>query len=181
MSVVGDAGRTAVLREWDQRHDRSPTVCVKTGQRTERAVRVRAVEMGRGEAWTAITGIAGTTVAELVARLLRRPTIPVVLAVSDAAWRRWRRRLGRAVVVVSFGLGLIVAGGLRSDVGLVAIGVAVGVLGSWMRRRSWLACWVGLTYRQRTGEVLVTRVHPAFADEARRLYVDSVRRHPSAR
>lgn len=178
LGVVGDGGRTAVLREWDQRRDRSPTVCVKTGQRTERAVRVRAVAMGR---WGAVAGITGTTVAALAGRLLRRPAMVVVLAVSEGAWRRWRRRLGRAVMVVCFGLGLVVVSVARADVSLAVVGAVVALLGSWMRRRAWLACWVGLTYRPATGEVLVTRTHPAFTDQARRIYVDSVRRHPSPR
>ena len=105
----------------------------------------------------------------------------MVLAVSEPAWRRWRGRLLRVALVASCGLGLVVAGVVRPDAGMLLLGVALLALSWWMRLRAWLACWVGLRYRPDRGEILVSRVHPAFADEARRIYVDSIRRHPSPR
>lgn len=171
-------GPPAVLRQIDQHHGRSPVACVKTGQRTDRAARVRATGLKRSDLWEAI---AGSSVTWLVAWVARRQTTTVVLAVSEQAWRRWRGRVLRAVLVASCGLGFVVAGVVRADAGMVVLGVVVLAIGWWMRLRSWLACWVGLGYRSDSGEILVTRVHPAFADEARRIYVDSIQRHPSPR
>jgi hypothetical protein len=168
----------AVLREVDQRDERSPAACVKTGQTTDRAIRTRAVGLERTELWE---GLAGSTLTLLVARLLRRPTTSVVLAVSAPAWKRWRRRLLRAVLLLSCGLGIVVAGAIRGEVGLIVLGAVLAVVSWWLRRRAWLACWVGLTYRPQAAETLVTRVHPAFANEARRIYVASLRRHPAPR
>jgi hypothetical protein len=167
--------RRAVLREVDQRHDRAPTVCVRSGQPTDGAIRVRATALEHAAAWEAT---AGTTLTRLVARLRRRPTVPVVLPVAPAVWRRWRHRLGRAVAVTTAGIGLLVAGVVGGQGGLIVLGVVLGVLGWWLRRRAWVGSWVGLAFRPDTGDILVTRTHPAFDDEARRLYVSSIRRHP---
>jgi hypothetical protein len=165
----------AVLREVDQRHERAPTACVRSGQPTDGAVRVRATALGHAAGWEAT---AGTTLTWLVARLLRRPTTTVVLPVSPNVWRRWRHRLGRAVAVTAGGIGLVVAGAAGGQGGLVVLGVLLAGLGWWLRRRAWVETWVGLAFRPDTGDIIVTRVDPAFGDEARRLYISSIRRHP---
>lgn len=168
----------AVLRVEDQRHDRVPTACVKTGIKTDRAVRVRAVDLGpstsRWEEW------AGGGV-RLVAFVLRRPMTTLVLPVDAVAWKRWRTRLGRAVVVIAFAIGIIAVGIARGESGMLVLGVAVGAFGWRMRMRAWRTCWVGLTLRAAAGEIVVSRVHPGFAEEAKRLYLDAVWRGPRGR
>jgi hypothetical protein len=168
---VSGTGRTAVLRERDQRRDRSPARCVKTGEPTERATRVRATALGRAERWEATIGC---TLTPLVARALRRPTTRVVLGVSEPAWRRWRRRLGAATAMTTFGLGFVAIGAVSGEPGGVLFGLALAAIGWWIRVRGWRRCWVGLSYDPSTGDIRVSRVHPAFSDEARRLWVDSL-------
>ena len=162
---------TAALRVADQAAERSPVVCVKTGVPTDRATRVRATALAHPARWEESVG---TTAAVLVARLLRRPTTSVVLAVDDAAWRTWRRRLGRAVALASGGVGAIGVGLARGDLAVVGFGLLLVALSAFLRARSWRACWVGLQLRPDTGDIVVTRVHPAFADQARRLWVASL-------
>lgn len=164
---------TAVLREVDQRHDRSPARCVKAGVATDRATRVRATSLSHSAQWEAAVG---TTLTWVAATALRRPTTLVVLAVSEGAWRRWRSGLRRATALAAFGLGFVVIGTLGGELGGVLFGLALASAGWWLRLRAWRASWVGVAYRSDTGDILVTRTHPAFGDEARRLYVDSIRR-----
>lgn len=167
------ASTTAVLRSADQARDVAPTHCVKTGERTDRATRVWATSLGGGSRAEALLGATAT---HALAVLLRRPAVRVVLPVSDRAWRRWRRPLGRAVLVGGLGLGIVVIGVLGGEPGGVLLGLAVAAAGWGLRARAWHVRWVGLALRPDTGDILVSRVHPSFADEARRIYVDSVRR-----
>lgn len=170
-----DAGHRAVLREIDQSRGRSPAVCVKTAERTDRAVRARAVAMRSAPA---VEMLAGAALLRLAAAVLRRPATTIVLAVSPAAWTRWRRRLLAAVTVGAAGAGVLVAGVLRGDAGLAVGGSAVAAVGWWLRVRAWLACWVASWFHAEEAEILVARVHPAFADEARRIYLSSIVRQP---
>jgi hypothetical protein len=162
----------AVLRVADQQRERSPTVCVKTGERTDRAARVRASSLPRAELWEATVG---TSIASLVGAVLRRPTASVVLAVSEPAWRRWRRRLGRVLLLAMLGVGAIVVGASREQRGLVLLGAVLLASSWWRRRRAWQVCWVGLQLRPDHGDIIVSRTHPAFAAEARRIYEQSIR------
>lgn len=163
----------AVLRVVDQRAERAPTVCVKTGEPTPRAVRVSAVGLPRAERYEAVLGV---TLTVLVAKASRRPTMPVILAVASPAWRRWRRRLAVVLVVAMLGGGAVVAGLARGEQGVVLLGALLLALSWWLRLRAWRTCWVGLQLRPQGGDILVTRVHPAFGDHARRIYTQSIHR-----
>jgi hypothetical protein len=175
--VAREAHR-AVLRQFDQRQGRAPTVCVKTGVPTDGATRARAVALPHGDLWESV---AGSVLTRLVALVTGRRSPPVVLAVSPAAWKRWRGRLAVAILVTAIGLGLLVVGLVRPDAGMVILGAVFTAAGWWLRWRSWRAWWVGLHWHRGPDEVIVTRVHPAFADQARAIYVDSIRRHPAPR
>ncbi|MDP1818669.1 MAG: hypothetical protein Q8K58_02095, partial [Acidimicrobiales bacterium] len=153
-------------RAVDQARDVAPTHCVKTGERTDRATHV----------WATALPLVGGTLARALAAILRRPAVRVVLPVSDAAWRRWRRPLGRAVAVIGLGLGFVAIGAIGGEPGGVVFGLVLAAVGCWLRLRAWQLRWVGLTLRPDTGDIQVSRVHPAFADEARRIYIDSVQR-----
>lgn len=163
----------AVLRAVDQRAERAPTACVKTGEPTQRAVRVAAVALPHAETWQAAIG---ATLTRVVATVVRRPTARVILAVSERAWQRWRRRLAVVLVVAMLGGGAIVAGIARGEQGVVWLGLLLLALSWWLRLRAWRTCWVGLQLRPEEDDILVTRVHPAFSDEARRIYIQSIRR-----
>lgn len=146
---------------------------MKTGERTDRATRVRATGLRRADRWEAAIG---STLTWLVANAVRRPTTTVVLAVSEPAWRRWRRRLGAATAMTAFGLGFVVIGGLGGEPGGVLFGLGLAAVGWWIRLRAWRRWWVGLSFDPDTGDIRVTRVHPGFSDEARKLWVDSLGR-----
>jgi hypothetical protein len=170
---VTTTSTSAVLRASDQRRDRSPARCVKTGERTERATRVRASGLEHADRWEAALG---SRLTQLLATVMRRPSTSVVLAVSEPAWRRWRRRLGAATVMTTFGLGIAVIGAVGGEPGGVLFGLGLVAIGWWIRLRAWRRWWVGLSFDADTGDIRVTRVHPGFSDEARRLWVDSLGR-----
>jgi hypothetical protein len=167
-----------VLRVVDQRRGRAPDVCVKTGVPTDRAARARTASWAHAARWeTAV----GSTLAWLIGVALRRPATVVVVAVSTVAWRRWRQRLGIAVMVTTLGIGVIVIGVASAAPAGAVLGVLLAATGWCLRVRAARAWWVGLSFRADDGDVVVTRVHAAFAEEARQIYVDSIRRHPSSR
>ena len=162
----------AVLRTQDQAEGRLPNACVKTGAKTDRAIGVRAADLGGGTAaWERAIGSRG---AVLVARLRRRPVGSLVLPVSEEAWKQWRRRLGRVVAINAFALGAIAVGIARLETGYLLLAFVVGALGWRIRDRAWRECWVGLMFRSDAGEIVVSRVHPAFAEEAKQLYVGAI-------
>lgn len=172
-TATSDALR-AVLREADQRDGRTPHVCVVTGQKTERAIQARAADLGSStEMWERAIGNRG---AVALARLRRRPVASLVLPVSEGAWKQWRVRLGRVVAVNAFALGVLAIGVARLETGYLLLAVVVAALGQRIRVRAWRDCWVGLAFRSAAGDIVVSRVHPTFADEAKRLYVGSIRR-----
>ncbi len=176
--TTGDELR-AVLRERDQREARTPHVCVKTGQKTDRAIRARAVDLGAsGGSWERAVGSRLTV---LVARLGRRPVAALVLPVSEAAWKQWRIRLGRVVAINAFALGVFAIAIVRWEFGYLLLGLIVAALGWRMRVRAWRECWVGLEFRSEAGDIVISRVHPAFAEEAKQLYVGSIWRGLSER
>ena len=182
MRLTGRVAREAhraVLRQFDQRQGRAPTVCVKTGVPTERCD--ASTERSRCPTPTCGSRSPARRSRGFVALVTGRRSPPVVLAVSPAAWKRWRGRLAVAVLVTAIGLGLLVVGLVRPDAGMVILGAVFTAAGWWLRRRSWRACWVGLHWHRGPDEVIVTRAHPAFADQARAIYVDSIRRHPAPR
>lgn len=117
----------------------------------------------------------------LVASIRRRRSVALVLPVHGDAWKRWRTRLARAVIVLAFALGVLGIGVARQESGMLVLSAIVGAIGWRMRTRAWRGLWVGLTLRADAGEIVVSRVHPAFAEQAKQLYLDAVWRGPSPR
>ena len=173
-----DGELRAVLRVEDQQRGRVPTACVKTGRLTDRAVHVRASDLGpstlRWEEW-----VGGGT--RLVAAVRRRPSVALVLPVHADAWKRWRTALTRALIVLAFALGVFGIGIARQESGMLALSVIIAAIGWRMRTRTWRTLWVGLTLRADAGEIVVSRVHPEFAEQAKQLYLDALWRGPSPR
>ena len=164
-------GRVAVLRGADQRAGRSPQRCVKTGVPTDGATTVRAVAFDRADV---LQVVLGTGLVRLAAKILRRPTLDVVVAVSPLAWRHWQRSLMIAVTLGSAGAALIAFGiapvpcrpsssGRSSspDRGRCGCGPCV----RW---------WIGVRYRPTRDEVVVSQVSAGFDDDARRLFTRAV-------
>ena len=176
--ATGDELR-AVLREADQREGRTPHVCMKTGQKTDRAIQARAADFGTASA--AWERVAGSRLTIFLARLWRRPVTPLVLPIAEAAWKQWRARLGRVVAINAFALGVFAIAVIRWELGYVLLGSIVAALGWRMRVRAWRECWVGLEFRSESGDIVISRVHPAFAEEAKQLYVGSIWRGLSER
>ena len=144
-----------------------PTVCVKSGEKTDAAVHLRAVDSPRAELWTILIGQAAT--AGLL-RVLRRPVSTVALPVSVDSWRLWQTRLKASVALSAFGAALAAVGAVRGINTLVALGVVVLALGWLNRVRSWHNAWVGVRFRAARGELVVSRVHSSFDIEAKALY-----------
>jgi hypothetical protein len=157
----------AVLRVADQRADRSPTVCVRSGRPTAFAARTEAAELP-GALWWDVA--VGHVLTMLLARLLRRPRAEVVLAVDEPMWRQWRARLTFAVVVAAGGAGVALVGAVVGTGALIGLGLVVLVVGWLLRVRALVQCWVSLDLDVGRGVIRVVRAHPAFDAGARELF-----------
>ena len=152
----------------DQQRDVLPMVCVKTGEKTDGAIRLRAVDSSRAE--LLLTILIGQAATVGVMRVLRRPVATVALPVSIESWRLWRARLKTSVAVSAIGAAFAVVGALRGISALVALGV-IALAAGWLNRvRSWHNAWVGVRFRAGRGEFVVSRVHSTFDIEAKALY-----------
>jgi hypothetical protein len=159
--------RRAVLLISDQQRNVLPSVCVKSGESTNAAIRVRAVDTRKAELFTMVIGQAATVA---IFRFLRRPVETVSLPVSEASWRLWRGRLAVSVLLTAVGSALALVGLLRGINGMVAFGALI-LCGGWLNRvRAWNNAWVGVELRAARGEVVVSRVHSAFDVEAKAMY-----------
>jgi len=159
--------RRAVLLVSDQQRNVLPSVCVKSGEPTNAAIRVRAVGSTRAESFQLVIGQSATA---MLFRLLRRRVETVALPVTDRSWRLWRSRLTVAVLLAAVGSALVLVGLLRSVTGMVVVGVLVFAAG-WVKRvRAWNNAWVGVELRPARGEIVVSRVHSTFDTEAAAMY-----------
>ncbi len=170
-SIIRGGRSVAVLRAADQAAQRSPTVCVRTGRPTTFATRASVPSLAAA-AWLEL--VFGHVLADLVARILRRPRITVVLAVDEPEWRRWRARLTRAVGLFAAGIGMIAVGLIAGKGAFVVFGAVLAVLGWIARIRAVLRAWVSLSYRAASGYVRVFRAHPAFDRAAQELFTRAV-------
>jgi hypothetical protein len=126
-----------------------------------------------------VLGLLLGPVTRLLAVVGRRPAERVVVPVSERAWRSLRRGLRGVALLAGLAAGALFMGLVTADPSLLvltgvllvaAYGVRVWVL--WRR-------WVGLVLRPGGEEVTVTRVDPAFADAARRLFTASILGRPA--
>lgn len=132
--------RRAVLLLSDQRRNALPSVCVKSGEQTDAALRVRAVESRRAELYTILIGQAATVA--ILGLLLRRRVEVVSLPVSEHSWRLWRSRLTVSVLLSAVGAALALVGLLRGITGMLVLGLVILGAG-WLNRVSRLEQRVG--------------------------------------
>jgi hypothetical protein len=158
----------------DQEGGRVPRRCVRTGVPTEGAVHAWAVQVAHADVlWL----VLGPLLRPLTA-VARRPAARVVLPLSPTAWSALRGGLRWAVVVAGLGTGALVLGAVQADVALVVTG-AVLLTAAWLLRALVLwRRWVGLVLRPGGDDVALTRVSPAFGEEARVLFLRAGRRSP---
>ncbi len=154
----------------DRRAGRLPQACVLSGVATQNAVRVRAFEW-RGRRWLlCVPGLV-----PVICRLGRRPSVLLALPVSGEVWTRWRRRVLAGQAAVSFGVVLIAAAIVGRAAPPGALGALVLGLGLvlWARaNRNW---WVTCRYDPADHTIIVEPTHRNFDDEARALFVRSMR------
>ena len=164
----------AALRTADQRRGRLPDRCVRFGTRTDGAVHAWAVGFARADVlWVAIGPLLRP-----IARLIRRPAERVVVPLSPPAWASLRAGLRWAVLVAGLGAGALVLGAAQADASLLVLGCVL-LVAAWLIRAAVLwRRWVGLVLRPGGDEVVLTRVHPDFADAAKALFTGSVLRTP---
>jgi hypothetical protein len=163
--------RVAVLRGTDQRAGRTPRRCVKTGEPTDGAVRIKAVALRRADHVQLVAGFALTRVA---AWLLRRPSFPTVIAVSPLAWQRWQRSLLFPAIIGPAGAALLVVGVLIRATPAIVFGTLFVVGAALLRWRATKRWWIGVRFRPDRDEIVVARASVGFDEDARRLYVRSV-------
>ncbi|MCU1396622.1 MAG: hypothetical protein JWM34_5050 [Ilumatobacteraceae bacterium] len=161
------------MRITDQRRNVMPTVCVKSGERTDHAMQARAVALAHPDRWVIAFGLTATTAW---AKVRHRPTVSIAVPVSEATWRTWQSRLRIAVVATAVGAAFLLVGAIRGISMLIVVGAIVLALGWLNRVRAWHNAWIGLEYRPTAQEVVLTRVHSAFDAEAGEIYRRSVTR-----
>ena len=159
--------RRAVLLVSDQQRNVLPSVCVKSGEATNAAIRVRAVDAVHAELMATAIGQAATVA---LLRLLRRRVETVSLPVAERSWRLWRGRLAVSVVLSAIGAALAFVGVLRGITGMAVVGALVLGAGWLNRVRACNNAWVGVVLRSARGEIVVSRVHSTFDIEAKAMY-----------
>jgi hypothetical protein len=162
----------AALRMADQRRDRVPDRCVRSGTRTDGAVHAWAVELRRADVlWPAFGPLLRG-----IAALARRRSERIVLPLSPPAWSSLRAGLRWAVIAAGLGAGALGLGVVEGDASLVALGVTLLVLAWLIRALVLWRRWVGVALRPGGQEVVITRVSPEFATAAKALFMGSLRR-----
>ncbi len=162
----------ALLRVADQQREKTPPVCVKSGDGTRDVVQVTAIAMANADKYQLWLG----PLTVVWARLRGRPMFKVLLPVSTRSRRRVTRGRGWAAL-----LGLVAVAGM---VGAVPNGGFASLATTWLllvpawllRARFQWSRWVGIEFRPSHQDIRVTRVHPAFAEAARDLWLKSLRR-----
>jgi len=154
----------------DQRRGRLPDRCVKTGERTDGAVRAWAVEVARADVLWLVLG----PVLRLAAPVLRRRTERVVLPLAPPAWSSLRAGLRWAVLAAGLGAGVLALGAVQTDVALAVLGAVLLVVAWVVRALVLWRRWVGLVLRPGGEDVALSRVHPEFGAAAQALFVGSV-------
>jgi len=159
----------AALRVADQRRGRVPDRCVRSGVRTDGAVRTWAVGFARADVlWLALGPLLRG-----VAAVSGRPSERVVLPLAPAAWSSLRAGLRWVVVIAGLAGGALGLGLVQRDAALVVLG-AVLLLAAWIVRALVLwRRWVGVVLRPGGEEVALSRVNPEFDAAARALFVGS--------
>ena len=168
--------RRAVMRLPDQARNNMPTVCVKSGVHTDMVIRTTAVATRHPNTSTIAFGHGATV---LVARLLRVPVTSASVPISERAYRTWQSRLRLSVAITSIGLALAAVGIVRGIGALIAFGM-IAVVTGWLNRvRAWHNAWIGIEYRPSSDEIVLSRVHSVFDNEAAAIYQQSMmRRRP---
>lgn len=157
----------AVLLAADLDAGRFPDRCVITGETTETATHVWAVESKRADLIVGLVGVAGVRALQLLGREVRRVPLPVV----QPRWRAWRWRAGACAALTWFGIGALVMSLRNADAYLAVIAAVIVVASLLMRVRAMRAFWVTLELRPAPGHVVVRRAHPAFDGVARALFL----------
>ena len=139
-----------------------PARCVRTGKETVSATHEWAIPSRHADVLGAVLGAA----ARLVPGATRVP-VPV----DRRPYRVWRRRAVGWAALTWFAVGTSAMSLRNGDVALAVVGLVVLVAARLGRLRSWRGFWVAHELRRDAGHVIVRRAHPAFDDEARRLFL----------
>ena len=160
----------SVLRVADQLAGIYPERCVLSGVETTRAVRLAATEWG-GRRW--LLGVPGF--ALVAGRLPGRGHCPVALPVSERIWKMWRIRDLGAMSTLTAGATFTGIGVVAGATGLAVFGLLVTIAAIAYRTRAHHNFWVTCVLRPEDSTVLVEPTHQRFDDEARTLFIRTVR------
>ncbi len=160
----------SVLRVADQLTGIDPERCVLSGAGTTRAVRLTATQWG-GARW--LLGVPGF--ALVVGRLRRHGRCPVALPVSERVWKMWRVRDLSAMSALTAGATFIGIGVVTGAIGLAVFGILVAVAAITHRTRAHHNFWVTCVLRPEDSTVLVEPTHQRFDEDARMLFIRTVR------
>jgi hypothetical protein len=160
----------SVLRVADQLAGIYPDRCVLSGIETMRAVRLSATRW-RGPRW--LLGMPGFAV--VVRRLPGRRHCPVALPVCERIWKMWRLRDLAAMSTLTAGATFLGIGVVTGATGLAVFGILVAIAAIAYRTRAHQYFWVTCTFRPEDSTIIVEPTHQRFDDEARALFIRTVR------
>lgn len=173
-SVAADDERStrSVLWVADQRDDILPTRCVVSGDSTDGATRVWAVESGRVDWLVGALGIVGVQVA----KALGKDTLQIALPVTPRWFGIWQRRAQAAVGLVCFGAAALALAVATTSVGWLIVGLMGIALGLAVRLRAFFNYWISAELRPKSNDILIRRSDPQFDVEAKRIYIQRLNR-----
>jgi hypothetical protein len=160
----------SVLRVADQLAGIYPERCVLSGVETTRAVRLTATQWS-GARW--LLGVPGFAI--VAGRLPGHGRSPVALPVSERIWKMWRARDLAAMSTLAAGVTFVGIGLATGATGLAVFGVLVAIAAIAYRTRAHHNFWVTCVLRPDDSTGLVEPTHQRFDDEARMLFIRTVR------
>lgn len=160
----------SVLLVADQKAGRFPDRCVLTGEPTESAVRIWAIDSTKCQWLIGLLGPLGVVVARISGRRFTRIALPI----SSRPWGIWNRRSNLYAATTAAGLGLVAAGLLRPSTAIVVFGVVVIAASRALRMRALQNFWLRAELKPDQAQLLVEPTHANFDREARKLFKRSI-------
>lgn len=160
----------SVLLVADQEAGSFPDRCVLTGEKTETAVYVWAIESSNAQWLLGVLGYLGV----ILAKLAGRQTIRLGVPITQRPWGIWKRRANLYLAMTSAGFGFVLAGFFQSSVGFVVFGIILAAASRAQRMRALQNYWIIAELKPRTGHILVRPTHADFDAKAREMFQRSI-------
>lgn len=161
--------RRSVLLLSDQAVGRFPDHCVRSGVQTQMAAKMTAFDRRIAVPVHALPGVP-----RMVSLVLGVSAVELSLPVTEAVWKRWRRRELFSSGIAVFGAVLAGYAAFERAAGGATVAVIFVVIGLAYRVNARARYWVHGTVNRSDGTAIVWPTHSEFDDDARRLYEQSL-------